>query len=88
MSEIGHNSGAQRVAQEELAALIERIERLQDEKKVAAAEYRDQINAVWAEAKARGYDKKAMQQAMRLRALSDEDRAVVNLYLDNLGVFG
>lgn len=89
MTEIGHNSGdTQRAAKDELEAFALRIERLIDEKKLAAAEHNDQIKEVWAEAKGRGYDKKALSAVLRLRAMNDDDLAIVKLYGDALGVFG
>lgn len=86
MSDIGHNSG-ERAAPDELRVFIERIERLKDEKAVQAQEYADAIKEVYAEAKGRGYDKKAMDHAMKLRALDTEARAVVEFYCDVLDVF-
>jgi uncharacterized protein (UPF0335 family) len=84
MSE-GHNS---RAAHEELEAFIQRIERLKDEKRLAAVEYGDQIKEVFAEAKGRGYDTAAMKEAIRLRAMSTEKREMLHFYSDILGVFG
>lgn len=80
----GHNS---RAAKDELVGLIERIERLKDEKAVATREYSDAIKEVYAEAKGRGYDKKAMDHAMKLRAMDSEARAIVGFYCDVLEVF-
>lgn len=84
MSEPGHNSAATR---DELAAFVQRIERLKDEKKNAVAEYNDAIKDVYAEAKGRGYDKTAMNEAMRMRAKSNEQRQVVSFYFDVLDIF-
>lgn len=84
MSEIGDNS---RAAKDELVGFIERIERLKDEKAVQAKEYSEAIKEVYAEAKSRGYDKTAMNHALRLRAMDTETRAVVGFYCDVLEVF-
>lgn len=84
MGEVGHNSAATR---DELMAFVQRVERLKDEKKNAAAEYSDAIKEVYAEAKGRGYDKKAMDEVMRMRAKSDDERQIVNFYFDVLDIF-
>lgn len=89
MTEIGHNSGdVQRATKSELLDLAQRIERLKDEKAAEVAEYNEQIKEVRAECKARGYDMKALDQVLRLRALDNDTRAVVHLYADALEVFG
>lgn len=80
----GHNS---RAGMEELDGFIQRIERLTDEKKLAAREYSDAIKGVWAEAKGRGYDVKAMKEVIRLRGLKQEQREVVGFYVDVMDVF-
>ena len=54
-----------------LRLLIERIERLEEEKKGIADDIRD----VYAEAKAVGYDPKIMRQVVRLRKMKPDDRA-------------
>lgn len=56
---------------ERLRLLIERVERLEDEKKGIA----DDIKDVYAEAKAVGYDAKIMRQVVRLRKMNPDDRA-------------
>jgi uncharacterized protein (UPF0335 family) len=53
-----------------LRLLIERIERLEEEKKAMADDIRD----VYAEAKAVGYDPKVMRQIVRLRKMDTHDR--------------
>lgn len=85
--DITGGDNAHRVAQAELLNFAQRIERLKDEKANAAAEFNDQIKAVWEECKGRGYGKKALSEVLRLRALDAETLAVVKLYADNLGVF-
>ena len=81
MSEIGHNSGDER-----LRLLIERVERLEEEKKGVADDIRD----VYSEAKAVGYDAKIMRQIVRLRKMSADDRAeqetTLDLYKTALGL--
>lgn len=80
----GHNSG---VIGTELDSFLQRIERLTDEKAVQAAEYAEAISEVWAEAKSRGYDKKAMKEALRLRAMDNDTRAMIHLYANVLDIF-
>ena len=69
-----------------LRLLIERIERLEEEKKGIADDVRD----VYAEAKAVGYDPKIMRQIVRLRKLDSADRqeqeALLDTYLAALGM--
>ena len=74
------------VAAEELRQFIERIETLEEEKRVVS----DQIKDVMAEAKARGFDTKAIRALVRLRAKKPEDReeeeAILELYKPALGM--
>ncbi len=61
-----------------LRLLIERIERLEEEKKGIADDIRD----VYAEAKAVGYDVKIMRQIVRLRKMDANDRSEQEMILD------
>ena len=61
-----------------LRLLIERIERLDEEKKGIADDIRD----VYAEAKAVGYDPKIMRQVVRLRKMKPDDRSEQEMVLD------
>jgi uncharacterized protein (UPF0335 family) len=61
-----------------LRLLIERIERLEEEKKGIADDIRD----TYAEAKAVGYDAKIMRQIVRLRKMKPDDRAEMEAILD------
>ena len=61
-----------------LRLLIERIERLEEEKKGIADDIRD----VYAEAKGVGYDVKIMRQIVRLRKMTPDDRAEMEMVLD------
>ena len=87
MAEIGHNSGdtLNRTAQGQLRSLVERIERLDQEK----AEIAEQIKEVFAEAKGNGFDVKILRVVLRLRkkdrAKRLEEEAVTDLYLSALG---
>ncbi len=61
-----------------LRLLIERIERLEEEKKGIADDIRD----VYAEAKAVGYDPKIMRQIVRLRKMKPDDRSEQDMLLE------
>ncbi len=69
-----------------LRLLIERIERLEEEKKGIADDVRD----VYAEAKAVGYDTKIMRQVIRLRAMKPDERSeqetILEMYKAALGI--
>ena len=74
------------VAQDQLRAFIERIERLEEEKKAIA----DDIKEVYAEAKGNGFDTKVMRQVIRIRKQDRSERleqeAILDLYLAALGM--
>ena len=61
-----------------LRLLIERVERLEEEKKGIA----DDIKDVYSEGKAVGYDAKIMRQIVRLRKMKPDDRAEMETILD------
>ncbi|MCV6598195.1 MAG: DUF2312 domain-containing protein [Mangrovicoccus sp.] len=69
-----------------LRSFIERLERLEEEKKELA----EQIKEVFAEAKGEGFDTSAMRKILRLRKQDPDDRAeeeaVLELYLTALGM--
>jgi uncharacterized protein (UPF0335 family) len=73
VSIIGHNS-----SEEQLRLLIERVERLEEEKKGVAEDIRD----VYSEAKAFGFDAKIMREIIRLRKMSKDDRAEMEAILE------
>lgn len=74
------------IAAGELKAYIERIERLEDEKAALAGDLRD----VYSEAKANGFDTKIMRKIVSLRkkdhAERKEEEALMDLYLEALGM--
>ena len=74
------------VAAAELRQLIERIERLEEEK----SSLQDDIEDVMAEAKGRGYDTKAIRAIIRLRKKDpnerQEEEAILDLYKNALGM--
>ncbi len=78
--------GVNNVTADELRLLIERAERLEEEKKGIAEDIKD----VFGEAKARGFDVKAMRKIMRIRKQKKEDfeheEAVLETYMAALGM--
>jgi uncharacterized protein (UPF0335 family) len=74
------------VAADQLRLFIERIERLEEEKKGVA----DDIKDVYSEAKANGYDTKTMRKVVRLRKMEkharDEADALLETYRNALGL--
>ena len=84
--EVEEASGAQTVAAGQLRALIERIERLTEDKQAIA----DDIKEVFAEGKATGFDTKAMRAIIRLRKMDQAERqeaeAILDLYKHALGM--
>ena len=74
------------VAADELRLLIERVERLEEEKKGIS----DDIKDVYSEAKSRGFDTKIMKQIVRLRKMEkharDEADALLDTYRAALGL--
>lgn len=74
------------VAADQLRLFIERIERLEEEKKGIADDIRD----IYSEAKGQGYDAKIMRQIVRLRKMTNDDRqemeAVLETYKAALGL--
>jgi uncharacterized protein (UPF0335 family) len=77
---------ATRFAKDQLKAFVERIERLEEEKKAIAGDVRD----VYAEAKANGFDTKALRSIVRLRKQDVEERkeqeAILETYMHALGM--
>ena len=81
MTEIGHNS----IAKDQLKSIIERVERLEEDKAAIASDIKD----VYAEAKGNGYDVKALRAIVRYRKEDAQDRAereaIFETYLNALG---
>ena len=70
--QLGHNSEpVQKFAKEQLKAIIERIERMEEEKKVVS----DDIGDVYKEAKGNGYNPKALRTIVRMRKQDAGERA-------------
>jgi len=74
------------VARDQLRSIVERVERLEEEKKTIA----DDIKEVYAEAKANGFDTKTLRTVVRLRkqeaAERQEQEAMLDLYMHALGM--
>jgi len=77
---------AKAFAKDQLKSVIERVERLEEEKAALAADIRE----VYSEAKGNGFDTKIIRQVVRLRKLDRADRqeqeAILDLYLSALGM--
>jgi uncharacterized protein (UPF0335 family) len=73
-------------AKGQLKSFVERIEKLEEEKKALAEDVRE----VYAEAKGVGFDVKALRTVVRIRMQDSEERkeheALVDLYRDALGL--
>jgi uncharacterized protein (UPF0335 family) len=79
---------ARRFAKDQLKAFVERVERLEEEKKAIAEDIRD----VYAEAKGNGFDVKTLRVVVRLRKQDINERkeqeAILETYLHALGMLG
>lgn len=79
-----------KIGKDQLKAFVERVERLEEEKKATADDIRD----VYAEAKGNGFDVKALRTIVRMRrkdsATLEEEQAILETYCHALGmgVFG
>jgi len=73
-------------AKEELRSIVERVERLEEEKAGLTAD----ISEVYKEAKGRGYDVPTLKTVVRLRKLTSAERqekdALLDTYLSNIGM--
>lgn len=91
MSEPGHNSGEEsaqwgNISAERLRSLIERIERLDEERKSLGSDIKD----IFAEARSAGFDVKVMRQLLRIRkqepADVEEQETLLDVYRRALGM--
>lgn len=89
--DIGHNSAgageaASGFAKDQLRSIIERIERLEEEKKTIADDIRD----IYAEAKGNGFDVKALRTIVRMRKQDADEReeqeTILETYMQALGM--
>ncbi len=78
--------GGSTVAAGQLRAFVERIERLEEDKKTVA----EDIKEVYAELKGTGFDTKAVRTIIRLRkkdqAERQEEETILDLYMNALGM--
>lgn len=83
MAEAGKSGG---VAAAQIRSIIERVERLEEEKAALAADIRE----IYSEAKGNGYDVKVLRQIVRIRkqdkAERQEQEAILDLYMHALGM--
>ena len=77
---------AHRFAKDQLKAFVERVERLEEEKRALSDDIRD----VYAEAKGNGFDVKALRTIVRLRKMEmserQEQQAILDTYMHALGM--
>lgn len=77
---------ATKFAKDQLTAIIERVERLEEEKKTISDDIRD----VYAEAKGNGFDVRALRTIVRLRKQDANERAeqetILETYMQALGM--
>lgn len=80
------NDDIQGIAADQLRSIVERIERLEEEKKAIA----DDIKDVYGEAKGNGYDTKVLRAIIALRRQDagerEEEDAILDLYKHALGM--
>ncbi|MBF0399556.1 MAG: DUF2312 domain-containing protein [Magnetococcales bacterium] len=80
------NESVEDVEAEQLRLLIERIERLEEEKAVLA----DHVREVYAEAKTTGFDPKIIRKVIRLRKMDphdvDAEETLIQVYKKALGM--
>ena len=79
-------SDVSEVAGDQLRSFVERIERLEEEKKTIA----DDIKDVYAEAKGNGFDTKVLRKVISLRKQDQNERqeqeSILDLYMQALGM--
>lgn len=79
-------ASAESVAQDQIRAIIERIERMEEEKRAIA----DDIKEIYAEAKGNGFDVKVLRKIVAIRKQDASERqeqeALLELYMTALGM--
>jgi len=79
-------AGPASIARDQLRSIIERIEKLEEEKQAIAGD----IKEVYGEAKANGFDAKTLRQIVRIRKLDSAERqeqeALLDVYMLALGM--
>ncbi|MFS8368421.1 DUF2312 domain-containing protein [Acetobacter oryzifermentans] len=88
MNELGHNSAANvgGIAADRLRSIIERVERLESERKALSGDIKD----IFTEAKSAGFDVKVLRQIIRIRrqdpAEVEEQETLLDVYRRALGM--
>lgn len=86
MSNTGVDDATHAFSKDQLKAVVERIERLEEEKKTIS----DDIKDIYGEAKGNGLDVKALRTIVRMRKMDASDRAeqetILDTYLQALGM--
>lgn len=89
MSELGHNSNDPAVggiAADRLRSIIERVERLEEERKGLASDIKD----IFTEAKSAGFDVKVLRQIIRIRKQEpsevEEQETLLSIYRRAIGM--
>lgn len=78
MEDDQNNSQIGGIAAEALRQFVERIERLEEEKKALAADIKD----VYGQAKSQGFDTKIIRKLIALRRMEDQEREEIDQLLD------
>ncbi|MBB2191998.1 DUF2312 domain-containing protein [Gluconacetobacter azotocaptans] len=85
-SDADHAPAAGGIAADRLRSVIERVERLEEERKALSADIKD----IFAEAKSAGFDVKIIRQIIRLRkqepAEVEEQETLLDIYRRALGM--
>ena len=86
MTDVHQQTQPERTTQSQLRSIVERIERLEEEKAAIASDIKD----VFAEAKGTGFDVKALRRVIRLRKQDmnerREEEAILATYMNALGM--
>jgi uncharacterized protein (UPF0335 family) len=90
MSELGHNSGDAasqgNIAADRLRSIVERVERLEEERKALSSDIKD----IFLEAKSAGFDVKVLRQLIRIRKMEpadvEEQETLLDVYRRALGM--
>jgi uncharacterized protein (UPF0335 family) len=87
MNSMGHNSGTKTTfAQDQLRSIVERVERLEEEKKTITSD----VKEVYAEAKGNGFDTKILRKVISLRKKEpierEEEQSMLDIYMAALGM--
>jgi uncharacterized protein (UPF0335 family) len=82
----GHNSETGGIAADRLRSLVDRIERLEEERKALGSDLKD----IFAEAKSAGFEVKVLRQLIRIRkreaAEVEEEETLLDVYRRALGM--